>query len=96
MQLFGFTVAAMVCFSAFTEDRFLVLATRAGVVKKTMLSEYEGATREREGGLAAINLRDGDQRIASVLVGADGRLSHVWYKISPKDTPAKLLEALGR
>ncbi|MBI4932486.1 MAG: thioredoxin-dependent thiol peroxidase [Actinobacteria bacterium] len=29
-------------------------------------------------------------------VGADGTLEQVWYKISPKDTPVKLLEALGQ
>ncbi|HLP02339.1 MAG TPA: DNA gyrase subunit A [Opitutaceae bacterium] len=63
----GEKIAAMVCFSAFTDDRFLVLATQGGVVKKTMLSEYEGATREREGGLAAINLRDNDQVVGGVL-----------------------------
>jgi DNA gyrase subunit A len=63
----GEKIAAMVCFSAFTDDRFLVLATQAGIVKKTMLSEYEGATREREGGLAAINLRADDQVIGGVL-----------------------------
>ena len=32
---------------------------------------------------------------SAFLVGADGSLEHVWYKISPKDTPVKLLEALG-
>ncbi len=29
------------------------------------------------------------------LIDAKGKLEAVWYKISPKDTPAKLLEALG-
>jgi len=70
----GEKIAAMVCFSAFTEDRFLVLATRAGIVKKTMLSEYEGATREREGGLAAINLRDGDQIVGGVLTSGTNEI----------------------
>lgn len=32
---------------------------------------------------------------SAFLVGADGVLRNVWYKISPKDTPVKLLEALG-
>ena len=32
---------------------------------------------------------------SAFLVGADGKLNHVWYRISPKDTPLKLLEALG-
>jgi DNA gyrase subunit A len=60
-------IAAMVCFSSFEEDRYLVLATHGGIVKKTSLSEYEGATREREGGLNAINLREGDNVIGGVL-----------------------------
>ena len=30
-----------------------------------------------------------------LLHATDGTLEHVWYKISPKDTPVKLLEALG-
>ena len=36
----------------------------------------------------------GVQRSA-FLVGADGKIERAWPKISPKDTPTKLLEALG-
>lgn len=32
---------------------------------------------------------------SAFLVGADGKLAQVWYKISPKDTPTKLLAALS-
>ena len=32
---------------------------------------------------------------SAFLVGPDGRLEQVWYKISPKDTPTNLLEAIG-
>ncbi len=32
---------------------------------------------------------------SAFLVGPDGRLEQVWYKISPKDTPKKLLQALS-
>lgn len=32
---------------------------------------------------------------SAFLVGADGKLEQVWYKISPKDTPLKLLDALA-
>ena len=70
----GEKIAAMVCFSAFTDDLFLVLATQGGVVKKTMLSEYEGATREREGGLAAINLREDDQVIGGALTTGNSEI----------------------
>jgi peroxiredoxin Q/BCP len=31
---------------------------------------------------------------SAFLVGPDGKLLNVWYKISPKDTPVKLIEAL--
>lgn len=32
---------------------------------------------------------------SAFLVGPTGKLERVWYRISPKDTPLKLLEALG-
>ncbi len=32
---------------------------------------------------------------SAFLIGSDGRIERVWYKISPKDTPVKLLEALS-
>ena len=32
---------------------------------------------------------------SAFLIGADGKILHAWYKISPKDTPTKLLEALS-
>ncbi len=50
---------------------YLVLATRGGMVKKTRLSEF-GAIRAN--GLAAINLRDGDELISAQLVGPDDDL----------------------
>jgi peroxiredoxin Q/BCP len=33
---------------------------------------------------------------SAFLIGADGKIEHAWYKISPNDTPVKLLEALGQ
>ncbi len=32
---------------------------------------------------------------SAFLVGADGTLAHVWYKVKPKDTPTNLLAALA-
>jgi peroxiredoxin Q/BCP len=32
---------------------------------------------------------------SAFLVGSDGRLEEVWYKVSPKDTAAKLTKALA-
>ena len=31
---------------------------------------------------------------SAFLVDADGKIEQAWYKISPKDTPMNLLEAL--
>ncbi len=31
---------------------------------------------------------------SSFLIDADGKIEQAWYKISPKDTPVKLIEAL--
>jgi DNA gyrase subunit A len=47
---------------------YLVLATRAGLVKKTKLSEYDSV---RAGGLIAINLREDDEVIGASLVSPD-------------------------
>lgn len=31
---------------------------------------------------------------SAFLIGGDGALTHVWYKVSPKDTPTNLVKAL--
>ncbi|MFA6035358.1 MAG: DNA gyrase C-terminal beta-propeller domain-containing protein, partial [Candidatus Micrarchaeia archaeon] len=53
----GEKVAAMIPVREFSENQFLVMATRKGVVKRTSLSEY---SRPRRGGIIAITLREGD------------------------------------
>jgi DNA gyrase subunit A len=47
---------------------YLVLATSAGLVKKSRLSDFDSP---RSGGIIAINLRDDDEVIAARLVSAD-------------------------
>ena len=66
----GEKIAAMMCIKDFVDDRFLVMATKTGVIKKSALSDYANATRE--GGLIGINLGDGDKVIGTVLTtGSD-------------------------
>lgn len=65
-------VAALVAVKSFTEDRYLLFATRAGKVKKTELSAYANI---RSGGIAAIALEEGDDLLAVRLT--DGQ-SHVF------------------
>jgi DNA gyrase subunit A len=66
----GEAIAAMICVKDFASDRFLVTATKSGVVKKSALSDYANATRD--GGLIGINLGEGDSVIGTVLTtGSD-------------------------
>jgi DNA gyrase subunit A len=48
----------------FTEDKFIMMATRNGVVKKTQLMEY---SHPRVGGIIAVNLDEGDKLITVAL-----------------------------
>jgi DNA gyrase subunit A len=48
--------------------KYLVLATRNGLVKKTALTEYD---TNRSGGIIAINLREGDELVGALLVEED-------------------------
>nr|WP_235480675.1 MULTISPECIES: DNA gyrase subunit A [Microbacteriaceae] len=48
--------------------KYLVLATRGGLLKKTALDEYD---TNRSGGIIAINLREGDELVSALLVEED-------------------------
>lgn len=52
----------------FEADRFLVLATRDGLVKKTALTEYD---TNRTGGIIAIKLRDEDELVSALIAESD-------------------------
>jgi DNA gyrase subunit A len=61
-------IAAVIDLKDYDEAKYLVFATRKGMVKKTPLAEYNSA----RSGLAAINLRDDDELIGTLLHdGAD-------------------------
>lgn len=51
--------------------RYLVLATRDGLIKKTSLSEYD---TNRSGGIIAIKLREEDELVSALLVEEDSDL----------------------
>ncbi len=55
----------------YASARYLTLATRGGLVKKTALTEYD---TNRTGGIIAINLRDGDELVSAMLVEEDSDL----------------------
>ncbi|MCI8567531.1 MAG: DNA gyrase subunit A [Lachnospiraceae bacterium] len=56
----GEKITAMIPIREFAEDKYLFMATRQGMVKKTSISEYSNI---RKIGLTAINLRDNDELI---------------------------------
>ncbi|MBL9187756.1 MAG: DNA gyrase subunit A [Opitutaceae bacterium] len=68
----GEKIAAMVCVKDFAEDRFLVMATQRGVIKKSSLADYANCTRE--GGLIGINLAEKDAVIGAVLTTGDNEI----------------------
>ncbi len=60
-------IASVIDLKDYPEDKLLVFATKNGVVKKTALAEYDSPRT----GLAAINLRPGDELIGTLLT--DGK-----------------------
>ena len=56
----GEKLTAIIPVAAFDDERYLVMATRFGVIKRTALAEFE---YQRRGGKIAINLDDGDELI---------------------------------
>ncbi len=55
----------------YTAAKYLALATRGGLVKKTRLTEYD---TNRTGGIIAINLREGDEVVSAMLVEDDSEI----------------------
>jgi DNA gyrase subunit A len=71
------SIAQVLDLRDFSVADYLVLATRDGMVKKTRLREFENI---RSNGLAAINLREGDELISAQLVSAEDELMLVSAK----------------
>ncbi len=61
----GDRISSCVAVREFDDQRFLIMATKNGVVKKTPLSAYR---RPMKGGIIAINLRDNDALIETMIV----------------------------
>ncbi len=67
----GESIAQVLAIRSYDDAPYLLLATRAGLVKKTRLVEYDSP---RTGGLIAVNLRDGDELVGAGLVEAQDDL----------------------
>lgn len=64
----GEMVNAMIPVKEFAEDRYLLMATRAGTTKKTPLSEFRNP---RKAGIIAVSLDEGDELVKVLLT--DGK-----------------------
>ena len=64
----GEKVSAFVSVKDFSNESYVVMATRNGLVKRTNLSEY---SRSRKGGIFAIEIKDGDELIESKITTGD-------------------------
>ena len=67
----GEKITAMISIKEYEDDKYLFMATKKGIVKKTPLSEY---AHVRKTGLTAINLRDDDELIEVKVTDADSEI----------------------
>lgn len=74
----GEKIAAMICVKDFSESLHLVMATKAGITKKTTLADYTNATRE--GGLRGIKLEENDSLVGCVLTNGTNEIILVSHK----------------
>jgi DNA gyrase subunit A len=64
-------IASVIAIRNYEVAPYLVLATKAGLVKKTKLTDFDST---RSGGVIAINLRDDDELIGAALISPDDDL----------------------
>ncbi|MBX3089694.1 MAG: DNA gyrase subunit A [Cryobacterium sp.] len=64
-------IAQILDITDYKSATFLALATRDGMVKKTLLTEYD---TNRTGGIIAINLREDDELVSAMLVEEDSEI----------------------
>lgn len=56
----GEKITACISVDSFSDDQYLTMVTKQGVIKRTLLSEYE---YQRKGGKIALNLDEGDELV---------------------------------
>ena len=64
-------ITALISVEGFNEGEYLTMVTRNGVIKRTLLSEYE---YQRKGGKIALNLDEGDELVFVMHTKGDGQV----------------------
>jgi DNA gyrase subunit A len=67
----GERIAALLAVKEFEEDKFIVMGTRSGVIKKTELSAF---SNPRAGGIIAMGVEEGDAVIAANVSDGKGEI----------------------
>lgn len=67
-------IQAVISLKEFTEDNYLIMGTKHGLVKKTSLDKYSSI---RKNGLNAINLREDDELIGVAITTGDSEMLFV-------------------
>ena len=67
----GARIAAMLSVREFADDRFVVMGTRRGIIKKTPLTAF---SRPRSNGIIALSIEKGDDVLAVGLSGGDDEI----------------------
>ncbi len=64
-------ITAMISVDGYSDEEYLTMVTRKGVIKKTLLSEFE---YQRRGGKIAINLDEGDELLFVIKTYGDSNI----------------------
>jgi DNA gyrase subunit A len=86
-------ITAIVALKEFTNDRYLLMGTARGVVKKVMTSEFVNAKTR---GIIAINLDEGDKLVSALLTGGKDEVVLISRKGQALRTGEDQIRAMGR
>ena len=86
-------VTATLCLRDTNEEKYLILTTKKGVIKKTELSQFANV---RKNGMIAITLNEGDQLIEAKLLSEDEEIFLVTKKGMAIEFNEKDVRATGR
>ncbi len=89
----GETITAMISVEEFEENAYLTMVTKQGVIKRTLLSEYE---YQRKGGKIALSLDEGDELVFVMLTHGNADLLLATHEGSAARFTESAVRPLGR
>ena len=89
----GETITAMISVAEFDAESYLTMVTRQGVIKRTLLSEYE---YQRKGGKRALTLDEGDELVFVMHTKGDADLILATHEGSAARFSEAAVRPLGR